>query len=99
MADRVLQCIETPWAGFMPHYEFIWNDEPGGNADKCDGLSKDDVEEVVMNPDEERISRSTGRPLRGGRTPDGRYAIVIFEWLDEITVYPVTAYEPGERDR
>lgn len=55
----------------MPYYEFIWNDEPGGNADKCaqHGLSKDDVEEVVMNPDEERISRSTERLIRGGGAP------------------------------
>jgi hypothetical protein len=32
-------------------------------------------------------------PQRGETTPDGRFIIVIYEQLDELTVIPVTAYE------
>jgi hypothetical protein len=31
-----------------------------------------------------------------GYVPDGTYIIVIFEEVDEDTVYPVTAYEVPE---
>ena len=51
------------------------------------------VEHVIQNFIEERVSRSSGRPIRFGYTVDGRYIAVIFEWIDEITIYPVTAYE------
>jgi hypothetical protein len=42
---------------------------------------------------EEKTSRSSGRPVRFGFTPDGRYIAVVFEWIDDVTVLPVTGYE------
>ena len=82
----------------MPQFEFIWDDEPGGNGDKCaqHGLTQDDVEYVFGRPTKKATSRSSGRPLWEGRLPDGRRVVVIFEWIDDITVYPVTAFEPEE---
>ncbi len=36
----------------MPWYDFIWNDEPGGNVEHIaeHGLTPDDVETVICNP-------------------------------------------------
>ena len=82
----------------MPWYEVIWNYEPGGNVDHLadHGLTPEDVEAVIYNPLEETISRSSGRPVVTGYTPDGRLIFVVYEEIDEVTVYPVTAYEVDE---
>ena len=77
----------------MPWYDFIWNDEPGGNVEHIaeHGISRDDVETVVCDPLETGTSRSSGRPIATGHTPDGRLIVVVFEEIDECTIYPVTA--------
>lgn len=88
----------------MPHYEFLWNDEPGGNTDKCarHGLNKDDVEHVVMNPVHRKRakrsgrSRSSGRPIAEGLTLDRRYIVVVYEMVDPVTVNVVTVFELQE---
>jgi uncharacterized DUF497 family protein len=79
----------------MPWYDFVWNDEPGGNVEHIaeHGLSPEDVEAVVCAPLKTTVSRSSGRPVAVGYTPDGRLVFVVFELLDDVTVYPVTAYE------
>ena len=41
------------------------------------------------------ISRSSGRPMVYGFTPDGRYIVVVYEEIDDHTPYPVTAYVVG----
>lgn len=81
----------------MPYFDIIWNDEPGGNVDHISqhGLTQEDVEEVLFNPIDNDISRSSGLPLVFGFTPDGRYILVVYEQIDKMTVYPVTAYEVG----
>lgn len=75
--------------------EIIWNEEPGGNVAHIaeHGLTPDDVEEVIFNPVDVDVSRSSGLPIVFGFTPEGRYILVVYEQLDEVTVYPVTAYE------
>jgi len=79
----------------MAYFEIIWNEEPGGNVDHIamNGLTQDDVEEVFLNPIDRDVSRSSGLPIMFGFTPEGRYVLVVFEQVDEWTVYPVTAYE------
>jgi uncharacterized DUF497 family protein len=57
------------------------------------GLTTEDVETVICNPLEKKISRSSGRPVAAGYTADGRLIFVVYEEIDECTVYPVTAYE------
>ena len=81
----------------MPWYDIIWNYEPGGNADHVaeHGLTPEEVEAVICDPLEKTTSRSTGRPVVTGYTPDGRLILVVYEQIDEFTVYPVTAYEVG----
>jgi len=79
----------------MPWYDFIWNNEPGGNVEHIaeHGLTPGDVEAVVCSPLETTTSRSSGRPVATGYTPDGRLIFVVYEEMDACTVYPVTAYE------
>lgn len=45
-----------------------------------------------MVPEEFKVSRSSGRLLLFGHTPSGEYIAVVYEELDEVTVYPVTAF-------
>jgi uncharacterized DUF497 family protein len=79
----------------MPWYDIIWNYEPGGNVEHIaeHGLTPEEVEAVICNPLEKKTSRSSGRPVVTGYTVDGRLILVVYEEIDEVTVYPVTAYE------
>ncbi len=78
--------------------QIIWNDEPGENVEHIQehGLTVEDVEFVLGNPTSEGVSRSSDRPCVFGVTPDGIYIIVIYEPIDEDSIYPVTAYEVPE---
>ncbi len=42
------------------------------------------------------VSHSSGLPCCWGTTPEGRFLFCVYEKIDGITVYPVTAYEPSE---
>jgi len=76
----------------------IWNDEPGENVDHIaeHGLLPEDVEYVLANYAAEAESRSADRPCVFGYTEDGRYVIVIYDQIDDDTIYPVTAFEVPE---
>lgn len=76
----------------------IWNDEPGGNVEHIEehGLTVDDVESVLADPTGKDVSNSSGLPCVFGYTFDGRYIIVVYELIDEDTIYPATAYEVPE---
>ena len=63
----------------MTDFEFIWDDQPGGNVEHIadNGLSSEDVQcafETIVRRD---ISRSSGRPMIFGYTPDWRLIAVI----------------------
>lgn len=79
----------------MPLYLFQWTDEVAEHIEQH-GVSVDDFEFVVQNPDHETISRSSGLPASIGYTVDGRLIFAVYEFIDEITVLPVTAYEINE---
>ena len=68
-----------------------WN----GNIEHVEehGLTVEDVEHVLANPVCQGVSRSSGLPCVFGYTPEGLYIIVIYEVIDDDTIYPVTAYE------
>ncbi|NOX55290.1 MAG: hypothetical protein GXP27_12805 [Planctomycetes bacterium] len=78
----------------MPYFDIIWNDEPGGNVEhiRQHGLTPEDVEAVLQEPIRTGVSRSSGRPIAFGFTPDGRLVCVVFEQVDQVTLYPVTAF-------
>jgi uncharacterized DUF497 family protein len=79
----------------MPWFDFNWTPGEGGNIEHIadHGVSQDEVEEVVQNPDRVETSRSSGRPIAFGYTTSGKYLAVVYEEVDETTVYPITAYE------
>lgn len=79
--------------------QIIWNEEPEGNVEHIEehGLTVSDVEYVLGNPESEEVSRSSGLPCVFGTTPEGRFIIVVYERVDEDTIYPVTAYDVPER--
>jgi len=71
--------------------DVLWN----GNIEHVQehGLSVEDVEHVLEHYVSTGFSRSSDLPCVFGYTPDGTYIIVIYEDIDEDTIYPVTAYE------
>jgi hypothetical protein len=84
----------------VPYLDIIWDldDDPDGNVQHISehGFTKDDVRWVLENPVRHDVSRSSGRPLVEGYTPDDVFIVVVYEKVDEQTVYPVTAYEIEE---
>ena len=70
----------------------VWTDEV---VDKLaqHGLTTEDFEAVLADPDELSRSRSSGRNIAIGYTADGRRIICVYEEIDELYVEPCTAYE------
>ena len=81
----------------------LWDldDDPDGNVQHCadHGITPEEVEEVLGSAMDADISRATGRPVVFGDTSSGRHLMVVYESLDAVTVYPVTAYEAPRRYR
>ena len=77
----------------MAWYEFQWTNEIIEHLAEH-GITPEDFEYVVSNPDRRAKSRSSGRPMALGETPDGRFIVCVFEWIDDMTIEPVTGYEP-----
>lgn len=48
---------------------------------------------MCKNPLRVGLSRSSRRPVALGHTPEGRLLLVVYEQIDDVTIYPVTAYE------
>jgi uncharacterized DUF497 family protein len=84
----------------MKYWRFLWDapDDLNGNVWHIleHGLSIDDVELVLRNPESEGYSASTGRPCVWGYTLEGLYIIVIYDEIDEDTLRVITAYEVAE---
>ena len=76
----------------MPWIEVIWTDENESHLADA-GVSTADAEHVLRNPIGSAVSRSSGRPFVVGYTPDRRRIIVVYEEVDAVTVYPITAYQ------
>ncbi len=76
----------------MPFYYFIWSDQIEEHV-AAHGVTLDEFEEVVCEPDEVDQSRSSGRAIAFGETLTGKYLACVYELLDDTTVLPVTAYE------
>ena len=80
----------------MPLIAAIWDlpDDPVGNVQHIaeHGLTPIDVEYVLNHPQRRRTSRSSKRPMVFGVTPSREYIAVVFEEIDDSTVYPITAY-------
>ena len=79
----------------MDYLDFIWTDDRIEHLAQ-NGITHDDFEHVMCNPIRNGFSRSSGRPAVWGNTLDGRYIIAVYEKIDDITVFPITAYEVSE---
>jgi hypothetical protein len=79
----------------MPYFEFVWTDEIVGHVGEH-GVTREEFEEVVSNPNRLGISRSSGRPCCWGKTGEGRCLFCVYEYLDDLTIIPVTAYEVSD---
>lgn len=80
----------------MVWYELIWEwDEPDGNVAHIaqHDITPEDVEYVLANPIRTEQSHTSGRPIAFGYTADGRRIAVVYETIDTMTLYPITAYE------
>ena len=81
----------------MDYITIIWDldDDPDGNVQHIaeHDLTKEEVEEVLADPEGRGISRSSGLPVAYGTTSTGRYIAVVFQEIDADTVRPVTAYD------
>jgi len=86
----------------MPFDAIIWDldDDPDGNVQHCaeHGVTKEEVEEVLLNATDTDISQSSGRPVVFGDASTGRHLMVVYDEIDEDTIYPVTAYEVPRRE-
>jgi uncharacterized DUF497 family protein len=76
----------------VPFYFFIWNDLIEKHLAEH-GVTPDEFEEIVCNPDEVEQSQSSDRFVAFGETSTGKYLACVYEHLDDATVLPVTAYE------
>jgi hypothetical protein len=88
-------------AGDMTFQSIIWDldDDPDGNVQHCaeHGVTKEGVEEAIENPTDDDVSRSSGRPVLFGDTNGGRHLMIVYEEIDVVTIYPVTAYDVPRR--
>jgi len=84
----------------VAYIDIIWDldDDAAGNVRHIadHGLTNYDVRCVLENPLRREESWSSRRPMVYGYTPDDLYVVVVYEQVDEQTVYPVTAYEIEE---
>jgi hypothetical protein len=59
-------------------------------------VTPEEFEEIVGNPIQLDVSRSTGNPLAFGFTSEGRYLCCVYKRIDLDTIELVTAYEVTE---
>ena len=78
----------------MLDFDFIWDEEPGGNVDHVGehGLTPDDVVHAFHHVVRTTTSRSSGRPALIGYTAEGDRIFVAYDQIDDTTVYVRTAY-------
>ena len=79
----------------MPYYFFVWTPEIIDHLAEHD-VTPEEFEEVVSDPDDEDVSRSTGNPIAFGSTSAGRFLCCVFKRLGDDVIEPVTAYDVDE---
>ena len=75
----------------MPYYFFQWNDLIEGHL-AANGVSAEEFERIVCDPESIEPSRSSEREVAFG-TVDGRFLACVYEFIDATTILPVTAFE------
>ncbi len=84
----------------MARLRVFWDldDDPDGNVQHIaeHDITQEEVEEVLDNPMGRGISRSSGRPMVYGMTTSRRWIVVVYDEIDDDSVYPLTAYDAEE---
>lgn len=75
----------------MPFYFFVWSDEIEAHI-AAHGVTPEEFEQVVCDPDRVERSHSSTRPVAFGATTFGSY-VCVYGLLDNVTVLPETACE------
>lgn len=81
----------------VPPLRILWDleNDPAGNVQHIadHGITLNEVEDVLRNPECTDASRSSGQSIAIGEASTGRTLLVVYEEVDELTVYPITAYD------
>ncbi len=75
----------------MPYFLFLWTSDNEGHIGEH-GVTAEEFEEIVQNPDRVERSRSSDRTIALGEV-DGRFLACVYEKLDDATILPIPAYE------
>jgi hypothetical protein len=75
----------TRWRAGVTDFEFIWDDESGGNVEHiaANDLTPEDVINAYETVTEFAFSRSSDRPAFYGCALDGRRIFVVYDEIDE----------------
>lgn len=99
MLPRVVNCSYSrgPANGVSPRNLGL-DDDLQGNVQHIaeHGITKAEVVKVLGQPEAVEQSHSSGRSVAIGTADAGRAILVVYEQINEDTVYPVTAYELDE---
>lgn len=75
----------------MPYFDYLWEDYNTQHLAEH-GVTQDEFEAVVTNPERTGTSNSSGLPIAIGYI-NGRTILCVYDPIDALRVYPVTAYE------
>ena len=75
----------------MPYYVFFWYDDNLEHIAEH-GVTTDEFEEIVCDPERVEASRSSNRLIAFGESK-GRCLVCVYEMMDDTNVLPITAYE------
>jgi hypothetical protein len=76
----------------MPFYFFVWDNATIQHLAEHD-VTPDQFESIICDPESVGVSCSTGRPAASGVADDGRLILCVYEFLDDSTILPITAFE------
>lgn len=79
----------------MPWFDFFWTPDVIAKIGER-GITQEEVEELLSAGGPFEASARSGLPMVRGEVSTGRYLIVIFRWLDDITIEVVTAFTPDK---
>jgi uncharacterized DUF497 family protein len=79
----------------MPFYFFVWTSSASRKVQEH-GLTEQEVEDVISDPVDIVDSDRSRNPIARGYTSTGRWICCVYRIIDEVTIEPVTAFEPHE---
>ena len=76
----------------MAFYWYVWTPRAERKIAQH-GITREEFEYVVENPERIEISRTSDRLVAIGETPARRRLCCVFDMADDATVVPVTGYD------